>query len=560
MLYDVEGVEFMPTRFTEKMMMKSSPEHMNMAINFELDAPIEMFQGVPVKVTSMMKVDHAPFLGNEDNLKKLEKGKISPSDFENHWGMAIQHEFELTSWEEKEDDTFSANMSMKNQYGDEWKKGIIENDNIKNPVTFFEMDINMSMSGKSSCHKMMAVMHFYVQKMMMSWMMPDMDPIENMNMTNMNIDLDMSMDVNDIGIDFQDMTIEEAPELNLSEEEQFYYQLMTLNDTQIMALVQSMPNCEFNLSFENIDIPVMPNVTSWSMAEVFDFKNKKYTYTEKLNGIDQMNMTHSVDETVIFMNFDMYKEEGEVRGMEMMATVDHNKLMKIPYMVMKMAMSEYYLMKMHYDMAMYWNETMEAHSEQNWALLLAGVINQDHFQNLQYEETAKMIEAWGNEYCPMHWRAAFEDIGISIPEFSTFDNWHYYSFAEQFNTTDRQTIDALSVTYCEQMISNAASAVRSSKMNYMDIPRQQMNMVLPMMREIISVMEAAASENWYTEEFPKIQTEIEAFRKNFDCEYALGWVEYHDGMDVQTRQTVETLTADDIANKCTEEQRGRLTN
>jgi len=534
MLYDVEGVEFMPTRFTENMMMKSSPEHMNMAINFELDAPIMMLSDMPVKIISMMRVDHAPFIGNEDNFEKLEKGKISPSDFENHWGMAIQHEFEVENWEEDIDaDTCSASMSLKNQYGDEWKKGKMEKDNIKNPTILFEMDMNMSMSGKSSCHKMMTVMHFYVQKMMSSWMMPEMNDMD------MNVGLDMSMDVTD---------------MEMTSDEQFYYQLMTLNDTQIMDLVRAMPNCEFNLSFDNIKIPEMPTVNSWSMAEVFDFKNKQYTYNEKLNGVDQMKITHSVEETEIFMNFDMY-QVGEPRGMEKFASIDHNKLMKIPYMVMKMAMSEYYLMKMHSDVAMHWNETMEGQTEQNWALLLAGVINQDHFQNLQYEETAKMVEAWGEKYCPMHWRAAFEDIGVSIPEFSTFDNWHYQSFAEQFNTTDRQSIDAISVTYCEQMISDAAAAVRSAKMNYMEIPREQMNMVLPMMRELVRVMEAAASDNWYAEELPKIQTEIEAFRKNFDCEYALGWVEYHNDMDVQVREVVESLTANDITTKCTQEQR-----
>ena len=170
-----------------------------------------------------------------------------------------------------------------------------------------------------------------------------------------------------------------------------------------------------------------------------------------------------------------------------------------------------------------------------------------------------MVEAWGKNYCPMHWRAAFEDVGVSIPEFSTFDNWHYQSFAYQFNTTDRQNIDAISVTYCEQMIADAATSIRSAKMNYMEMPREQLKMVLPMMREVVRVMEAAASDNWYTEEFPKIQIEIEAFRENFDCEYALGWVEYHDDMSVQVREAVETLTADDIT-KCTQEQRNRLFN
>ena len=312
MLYDVEGVEFMPTRFTERMMMKSSPEHMNMAINFELDAPIFISSDTSGTIISMMRVDHAPFIGNEDNFEKLEKGKILPSDFENHWGMAIQHEFEVKSWEEDiEADTCSASMSMKNQYGDEWKKGVIEKDNIKNPTTLFEMDISMSMTGKSSCHKMMAVMHFYVQRMMMSWMMPEMDNMANM--TDMNANFDMSMDVADM-------------EMNL--DEQFYYQLMTLNDTQIMDLVRAMPNCEFNLSFDNINIQDMPFVNSWSMAEVFDFKNEQYTYAEKLNGVDQMNITHSVDETEIFMNFDMYQAEGEPRGMEKFASINHNKLSK----------------------------------------------------------------------------------------------------------------------------------------------------------------------------------------------------------------------------------------
>ena len=54
---------------------------------------------------------------------------------------------------------------------------------------------------------------------------------------------------------------------------------------------------------------------------------------------------------------------------------------------MKMAMSEYYLAKMHFDMAMTWNETMEGRTEQNWALLLAGVINQDHFQLTVYKNS-----------------------------------------------------------------------------------------------------------------------------------------------------------------------------
>ena len=149
-------------------------------------------------------------------------------------------------------------------------------------------------------------MHFYVQKMMSSWMMPVMNDMD------MNVGLDMSMDVTD-----KEMT----------SDEQFYYQLMTLNDTQIMDLVRAMPNCEFNLSFDNIKIPEMPTVNSWSMAEVFDFKNEQYTYNEKLNGVDQMKITHSVEETEIFMNFDMY-QVGEPRGMEKFASIDHNKLRK----------------------------------------------------------------------------------------------------------------------------------------------------------------------------------------------------------------------------------------
>jgi len=534
MLHNLEGIEFQPDYFTETFMMKSSPAHFDFAVAFDMVVPIEMYSENTGKMITCIKIDQAPYSGNEDNFELLEEGSIGPHDFNDHWGFAIEHTFELSEMEmDTTADTASMKMFMQNLYGDSWKKNLMKPGNIKNPVTQFQMDMQMDVSGFSSCDKAMKVMHFYMYKMMMSMMeTPEEDH---------HTEGDHEEDHHEEDMD------------------EFYMQLMGMNDTDIMAMVAGLSNCEITINMNNMIIDGMTEITSFSMKDVFNFAEQTYTYTQELNGEPQVMLTQTNDETDIQFSFDMFT--GEENGMEHLMTINHNKLMKLPYTVMKMGMSEYLLMEMHWDMMMNWNQTHEtpqigAHNqtektEQNWALLLAGIINQDHFQNQQYEEVAQMIEAWGTQYCPMNWRDAFATCGITIPANGSLDYWHYASMGESLaamgtpvtELASTEAIDAASVTYCNVMVSTAAESVRGAKNNYMDVVRTEISNMAPMVRQLITVMEDASSPDWKTNEFEDIKTFMQQARNYADCEFAIDWTLHHPG------QNFEDLTGADL-QKC----------
>merc|ERR1712018_160331 len=226
---------------------------------------------------------------------------------------------------------------------------------------------------------------------------------ENMDFENMNLE----------NMDFENMVSEN---MHHGDEHAFARSLREMTDEQLEEYIRNMPPCTMSFSMTDIVVAGMADWKNWSLSEDFIFSENTYRFTEKVNNEDVQMFEMNPEKTTLKMNLNIFKdkeaEHYKDHGLETIFQIDHMKVMKIPYEIMKMAHIEMAVQQFMDYMIM--NPLMTFDGEAHWKILLKSMLNYDYFYNMTMEHQAQMMEDIKAANCGKTLLTIMHDHGISI--------------------------------------------------------------------------------------------------------------------------------------------------
>jgi len=244
-------------------------------------------------------------------------------------------------------------------------------------------------------------------------------------------------------------------------------------------------------------------------------------------------------ETIVSHDLDLYKNfsnPGTVStGFEKLFTIDHGRMLKVPYMMVQMMWVDFTLSEYESRMWMHLEDTFEGHTEENWKSILKGMINFDFYWNQMLLEHHISLKDAKNYHCLKDLWENMEDFGLKIHADSLKEYMEYDIInALCIECSEQEVMDILNGNV-NNFIEGVCDGVFDKGMEFVEDmfynATEMREMVAPIVTDIYEVMMDGFDPSYQQEngEGYEVLVAQEELKNHAKCQVAEWFVENHDG-------------------------------